>query len=403
MKIKNFAVPGEISKKAEEQIKSLVEKYQYYITDVELMPDTHYCNGEVPVGTLMYVRGGINPAWVSADIGCGVLVAKLGQIDTTKFKELDDALGKISNTYELDEEFICSKYRKYLIEHLRDVDVHDLLSEDVLKSFGTIGGGNHFVEVSEWNGEYYTVIHTGSRSLGGKVYRKHKTILKKSGKECEGELINALKSIGKHSHIQKFLELYKETSQGGAVLSGNRLRNYIQDAELCSRFADFNRILILHGIDTILDCSLEIPETITNIEHNGLVALGRDNYVVYKGAIPADVFKLRSNGSTNNSAKYAIPINMRDGTLIGKYIPGSKSKGLPHGAGRLLSRTEARGTLNLEDYQRSMEGIYSTTVSQGTIDEAPDAYKSMDEIKKQLAGIFEISAVLKPVYSYKVG
>ena len=93
MKIKNFAVPGEISKKAEEQIKSLVEKYQYYITDVELMPDTHYCNGEVPVGTLMYVRGGINPDWVSADIGCGVLVARLGQIDTTKFKDLDEALG----------------------------------------------------------------------------------------------------------------------------------------------------------------------------------------------------------------------------------------------------------------------------------------------------------------------
>ena len=286
---------------------------------------------------------------------------------------------------------------------MRDVDVHNLLSEDVLKSFGTIGGGNHFVEVSEWAGEYYAVIHTGSRALGGKVYRKHKTILKKSGKECESELINTLKSIGKHGYIQKFLELYKETGQGGAVLSGNRLRNYIQDAELCSRFADFNRILILHVIDKILDCSLGIPETITNFNHNGLVALGRDNYVVYKGAIPADVYKTRSEGSTNNSAKYAIPINMRDGTLIGKYIPGSKSKGLPHGAGRLLSRTEARGTLNLEDYQRSMEGIYSTTVSQGTIDEAPDAYKSMDEIKKQLAGIFEISAVLKPVYSYKVG
>lgn len=397
--IKNFAVPGEVSERAEEQIKELLEKYPYHITEVELMPDTHYCNGEVPVGTLMYVRGGINPSWVSADIGCGVLVARLGQIDTTKFKELDRYLRKISNTYELDEDFICSKYRERYIKGLREVDNHDLLDEDVLKSFGTIGGGNHFVEVSEWNGEYYAVIHTGSRALGGKVYRMHKNILKKSGKECEGELINTLKSIGKHGYIQRFLELYRET---GAVLSGDRLTDYISDTKLCSCFADYNRIVILDVIDKILDCSLEISETISHFDHNGLVALGRDNYVVYKGAIPADVFKFRSGGSTNNFAKCAIPINMRDGTLIGKYQVGSKSKGLPHGAGRLLSRTEAKNTLNLGDYQKTMEGIHSSTVSQDIIDEAPEAYKSMDEIKKQLAGIFEISAILKPVYSFKV-
>lgn len=394
--IKNFAAPGDISKKAEDQIKSLIENYPYYITDVELMPDTHYCNGEVPVGTLMSVRNGINPDWVSADIGCGVLVVKLGQIDTSKFEELDDILGKMSNTYELNDNFRCSEYRtrENYIRYLKDLDNHNLLDEGTLKSFGTIGGGNHFVEVSEWNGEYYAVIHTGSRALGGKVYKKHKNILKRSNKESEVELVRTLKNIGKHSYIQKFLDLYKETNQDLVVLSGNKLAEYILDVSLCSRFADFNRTLILDVVAYTLDCSLEIPEIITNFNHNCLVECGRDNYVVYKGAIPASIY--------GTDVKYAIPINMRDGTLIGKYLPRSKSKGLPHGAGRLLSRTEAVNTLNLEDYQKSMEGIYSSTVSQESIDEAPTAYKSVDEIKKQLDGIFEIEMILKPIYSFKV-
>lgn len=395
-KIINFAKEGEISKKAEDQVIELIEKYPYNITNIQLMPDTHYCNGEVPVGTLMYLRGGINPDWVSADIGCGVLVARLGQIDTSKFKELDDILSKMSNTYELSDNFRCSEYRtrENYIRYLKDLDNHNLLDEDVLKSFGTIGGGNHFVEVSEWNGEYYAVIHTGSRALGGRVYKKHKTILKKSHKTDEAELIRTLKNIGKHSLIQRFLDLYKETNQGLPVLSGSKLTNYISDVSFCAKFADFNRILILDVVAHTLNYSLEIPEIITNFNHNCLVECGRDNYVVYKGAIPASLYE--------TDVKYAIPINMRDGTLIGKYISGSKSKGLPHGAGRLLSRIEAVNTLNLEDYQKAMEGIHSSTVSQGTIDEAPVVYKSIEEIKEQLKGIFEIEAVLKPVYSFKV-
>lgn len=190
------------------------------------------------------------------------------------------------------------------------------------------------------------------------------------------------------------MDLYKETNQGLPVLSGSKLTTYISDVSLCSRFADFNRTLILDIVAYTLNCSLEIPEIITNFNHNCLVECGRDNYVVYKGAIPASIYA--------TYVKYAIPINMRDGTLIGKYLPRSKSRGLPHGAGRLLSRTEAVNTLNLEEYQKSMEGIYSTTVSQGTIDEAPAAYKSIDEIKKQLNGIFEIEMILKPIYSFKV-
>lgn len=393
-KIINFAKEGEISKKAEDQVKALLENYPDYIEKVQLMPDTHYCNGEVPVGSLIFCKKGINPDWVSADIGCGVLVAKLGLIDISKFEKLDESLHTIGNKCDINTKVGCSRFRTILLQNLNTKDYRNLLSVDVIETFGTLGGGNHFVEISEYKGDYYAVIHTGSRALGGKVYKQYKGFSKRDYlRRFEIDFVNLLKESIEPKYIQEFIDLYKKVKlqSNTNVLINQQLKNYVKEVDFCNLFAHYNRLCILNVIEFVFGVNSEI---ISHVSHNGLIDCGNGEYIVYKGAIPASKYNLETT--------YAIPINMRDGTLIGKYLPNSESEGLPHGAGRLLSRTEARNTLNLEDYQKSMEGIHSSTVSQETIDEAPVVYKSIEEIKEQLKGIFEIEAVLKPVYSFKV-
>lgn len=392
-KIINFAKEGEISKKAEDQVKDLLENYPDYIEKVQLMPDTHYCNGEVPVGSLIFCKKGINPDWVSADIGCGVLVAKLGYIDISKFEKLDESLHKIGNRCDNDTKVGSSIFRAFLLQNLFSKDYRCLLSIDVINTFGTLGGGNHFVEISEYKGDYYAVIHTGSRALGGKVYKNYKAFSKRDyNKKFEREFVNLLKENVEHKHIQEFINLSKKVKlqSNKNVLTGQYLKDYIREVGFCNLFAHYNRIWILNVIEFVFGVNSEI---ISHISHNGLVDCGKNEYIVYKGAIPASENSLETT--------YAIPINMKDGTLIGKYLPNSESKGLPHGAGRLLSRTEAYNTVSLDNYEKSMEGIYSTTVNKNTIDEAPVVYKSIEEITEQLKDMFEITAILKPVYSFK--
>jgi len=348
-----------IEKGAIDQIQELCD--QEFVKDsiIRIMPDVHEGLG-CTIGTTMTIQDKIVPNLVGVDIGCGIETIKL------KNKNLDlEKLDRIIYKY------IPSGFniRKCQHEYTQNIPFNKLVCKNYIDlnrarlSIGTLGGGNHFIEVNQnEKGELYLNIHSGSRHLGKQVAEYYQNLA-----------YEKLKS--KSVSIKKYL----------AYLEGQDFNDYLNDMAIVQKYAVLNRKAIVDEIINRME--IDIEEQFTTI-HN---YIDLDDMILRKGAI-----------SAKKDQKILIPINMRDGSLIciGK---GNKdwNYSAPHGAGRVMSRREAKRQVSLEEFKKSMKGIYTTSVNRSTIDEAPMAYKPINEIIDSIQDTAEILEIIKPIYNFK--
>ena len=380
----------------DEAIEQIRQMCDYALTEgsrVRIMPDVHAGKG-CTIGTTMTITDKACPNIVGVDIGCGMYTVKL---DTKEpdLKLIDATCYYIPsgmNTWESRvEHFDLTELKCY--RELRD-------TKRLERSLGTLGGGNHFIEVDKAaDGTCYLVIHSGSRNLGkqvAEIYQQLAIDLHMGKDEYfrqREEIIRTYKEQGRRSEIQstiKQLEHDFKTQDLDAPkdicwLWGEYLENYLHDVEICQRFARRSRekmaeiILERTGMK-----ALEAFHTIHNY-------IDTKEMILRKGAIAA-----------HEGEKVLIPINMRDGSVlaIGKGNP-EWNYSAPHGAGRIMSRTAAKKNLNMAEYKESMKGIFTTSVSPETLDEAPMAYKSLDDIIDVIRDSVDIIDIMKPIFNFK--
>ena len=413
----------DIEQEAVDQINLLLDQEPFKNCKVRIMPDVHAGKGCV-IGFTADLRDKVIPNIVGVDIGCGMLCVELGKIDLNLEK-----LDKVINEN-------IPAGRNIREQKLIDFDkINDLYCLRELKetkkfnrAIGTLGGGNHFIEVDvDDEGIKYLVIHTGSRNLGKQVadYYQNLAIELCSGKEemfkRKEEIIKTYKEQGRKTEIQKVLkELEAEYKQNKpelpnelCYLTGKYREDYLHDMKICQIFASDNRICIARQIlcnyfelpyyqgynsvrlrpeptpntfytQDIVDKDFYYFETIHNY-------ISFEDNIVRKGAIRA-----------NKGERVIIPINMRDGSIIAVGKGNNDwNNSAPHGAGRLMSRKKAKEIFRLEEFEKSMADIYSTSVVKETIDEAPFAYKPMQEIIDNIQDTVEIEKIIKPIYNFK--
>lgn len=359
---------------------------------IRIMPDVHAGKG-CTIGTTMTVTDKIVPNIVGVDIGCGMYTINLGKV-SIDFEKLDEAAHFVPsglNVWEdSPEDFDLTPLRCYdklkNLEHLR-------------RSLGTLGSGNHFIEVDEAkDGTKYLIIHSGSRNLGkqvAEIYQRLAIYLHSSKAQYvrkRDELIAEYKAAGKADKIQDALgKLAKEEHECKipddlCYLYGEAFSDYLHDIEICQRFARRNREYMAKVI--LERTGMQAREAFHTI-HN---YIDTDEMILRKGSIAA-----------HKGEKVLIPINMRDGSVlaIGKGNP-EWNYSAPHGAGRLLSRTKAKEMLSMEEYKKEMAGVYTTSVKVETLDEAPMAYKSLEDIIDVIKESVDIIDVMKPIYNFKV-
>lgn len=360
---------------------------------IRIMPDAHRGKG-CTIGTTMTVTDKVVPSLVGVDIGCGMYTVSLGKIEID-FARVDEACHYIPSGKRVwegrQEHFDLTELRCF-----RSLDD----SRRLERSLGTLGGGNHFIEIDEGeDGTKYLVIHSGSRSMGLQVaeYYKKLAIDLSRGKEeyflARDALIREYKESGRRSEIQEalkklkteFTERESEIPEDLSFLYGTYMEDYLWDVEICQRFARRSRELMT---EILLErAGISMGESFHTV-HN---YIDTREMILRKGAIAAHA-----------GEKVLIPINMRDGSIlaVGRGNP-EWNYSAPHGAGRVLSRTAAKEKLSLEDYQEAMKGIYTTSVSSATLDEAPMAYKSLKDILGDIEGSVDVLEVLKPIYNFK--
>lgn len=378
----------------DEAIEQIRRMCDYEFTEgsrIRIMPDVHAGKG-CTIGTTMTVVDKAVPNIVGVDIGCGMYTVNLGKGDID-FEKLDEAAHFIPsgmNVWEgRQERFDLTALRCY--RSLRD-------TKRLERSLGTLGGGNHFIEVDRAeDGTNYLVIHSGSRNLGkqvAEIYQQLAIDLNK-GKETYFEerdaIIREYKAAGRRKEIQAALEAISWNRREATMpedlcfLYGSYLEDYLADVEICQTFAKRNREKIA---EVLLDRTGMSGVTFFHTIHN---YIDTEEMILRKGAIAA-----------HEGEKVLIPINMRDGSVlaIGKGNP-EWNYSAPHGAGRIMSRKKAKENLNLDDYKHEMEGIYTTSVNEATLDEAPMAYKSLEDIIDVIKESVTVIDVMKPIYNFK--
>ena len=378
------------------QVKKLANYPAYDNSIIRIMPDAHAGKG-CTIGTTMTLHDKVTPNLVGVDIGCGMLVIDLGEIEID-FAKLDSIIRR----------FVPSGFDVHAQAWAKFDELDELIcmnSCDIsraIHSIGTLGGGNHFIEVdySEKTGHKYLVIHTGSRNLGVQVCKFYQDLAFKKlnemseiKKQVSNEVIARCKAEGRkkdiQSEIKKALANIQKPSADKelAHLEGDDFKNYIWDMEIVQKFAVLNRATIAKIILQKMGWKeLDRFETIHNY-------IDTKNMILRKGSISAQA-----------GEKVIIPMNMRDGSLIciGKGNT-DWNYSAPHGAGRLMSRSKAKSAISMKDFEKSMKGIYTTSVSRSTLDESPMAYKNTDEIVRCIEPTVDIIDVIKPLYNFKAG
>ena len=358
---------------------------------IRIMPDVHAGKG-CTIGTTMTVVDKAVPNIVGVDIGCGMLTINIGKEDID-FAKLDEAAHYIPSGMQVwegrKERFDLEVLRCY--RELRD-------SKRLERSLGTLGGGNHFIEVDEaTDGTKYLIIHTGSRNLGKQVAEIYQRLAidLHAGKEeyfqKRDEIIRTYKEQGRRKEIQAALKEIawekKESTMPDDLcyLYGNYFEDYLHDVEICQQFARRNREMIAEIL--LARTGMEGTDAFHTI-HN---YIDTDEMILRKGAIAA-----------HEGERVLIPINMRDGSVlaIGKGNP-EWNFSAPHGAGRIMSRTKAKESLSLEEYKKTMSGVYTTSVNEATLDEAPMAYKRLEDIIDVIKESVDVIDVMKPIYNFK--
>lgn len=378
----------------EEAIEQVRRMCDYEFTEgsrIRIMPDVHAGKG-CTIGTTMTILDKAVPNIVGVDIGCGMYTVNLGKQEID-FEKLDEAAHFVPSGMHIWE----GRQERFDLERLRCY--RSLRNTKWLeRSIGTLGGGNHFIEIDQAeDGTKYLVIHTGSRNLGkqvAEIYQQLAIDLNK-GKETyfkqRDEIIRTYKEQGRRKEIQAALqaiawEQRKTTMpEDLCYLYGSFLEDYLFDVEICQSFARRNRERIA---EVLLErTGMSAGEAFHTI-HN---YIDTDEMILRKGAIAA-----------HKNEKVLIPINMRDGSVlaVGKGNP-EWNYSAPHGAGRLMSRTRAKNSLSMEEYKTEMKGIYTTSVNEATLDEAPMAYKALEDIIGVIRESVDVIEVLKPIYNFK--
>jgi tRNA-splicing ligase RtcB len=376
-----------VEETAQEQIKDLCSQEFTKDSKIRIMPDTHAGAG-CTIGTTMTIQDKLVPNMVGVDIGCGMELIKIAEKEIN-YEKLDEVVRRL----------IPSGFnvRDAAHEYADNIDFNNLRClkkvnlERAKLSVGTLGGGNHFIEVDkDTKGNLYVVVHSGSRNLGLQVAKYYQELGYNELVNLGGireELIKRLKAEGREKEISsevKKINIPKFNKQL-AYVTGQSLNDYLNDMKIVQRFATYNRKAMMDEI--MKNMEFTKVEQFTTI-HN---YIDIENMILRKGAI-----------SAQKNEKVLIPINMRDGSLIclGKGNP-DWNYSAPHGAGRLMSRTKTKENVTLEEFQESMEGIYTTSVSEATIDESPMAYKPMQEIIDNIGDTVEILEIIKPTYNFK--
>jgi RNA-splicing ligase RtcB len=381
-----------------EQIEGLCNQAFVAESTIRLMPDVHAGAG-CTIGTTMTIKDKIVPNLVGVDIGCGMetLVIKSEQkpskdfdpvrLDTIIHSDIPSGMDIRDNAHEYINRI-----------SLNDIRCPAINKDRARKSIGTLGGGNHFIEANRDDEQnLYIVIHSGSRHLGKEVAEYYQEEawkqLNKNRKTDIYEHIAKLKSEGLEQEIQNKIQQIKsqiitDVPHDLAYASDELFDDYLNDMKVTQYFALLNRkammAVILQGLNIPMDAGYEQFSTIHNY-------IDTDAMILRKGAV-----------SAKKDEKLIIPINMRDGSIICEGLGNPDwNYSAPHGAGRLMSRKKAFAVLKIDDYKKTMEGIYSTSVNKETLDESPMAYKNMDDIINNIAPTANILKIIKPVYNYK--
>ena len=383
-----------IEDEAIEQIRRMCDYPMTEGSKIRIMPDVHAGKG-CTIGTTMTITDKAVPNVVGVDIGCGMYTVNLGK-QKIDLEKLDMAAFTIPCGREVWE----GRIEKFDLTELRCYRQLNA-TKRLERSLGTLGGGNHFIEVDRaGDGTQYLIIHSGSRNLGKQVAEIYQTLAVDLDKgigeylEARDELIKTYKEQGRRKEIQAALkELYNKKYHEGPMtmpedlcyLSGRYLEDYLHDVEICQRFAKRNREKMAEIL--LGKTGLAAGESFHTI-HN---YIDTEEMILRKGSIAA-----------HKGEKVLIPINMRDGSVlaIGKGNP-EWNYSAPHGAGRLMSRTAAKNNLSMDEYKEAMKGIYTSSVCEATIDEAPMAYKSLDDIIDVIKESVDIIDVMKPIYNFK--
>ena len=389
-----------IEPEALNQVYTLIKQPAFADCKVRIMPDGHAGAGCV-IGFTADLGEKVIPNIVGVDIGCGMMTVELGNIDLDLATVDQIIRAKVPSGRNVHEG------RPFAFDRLKELRCYRELKDTkrLERSIGTLGGGNHFIEVDvDEDGIKYLIIHTGSRNLGKQVaeYYQNLAIEIMQGKDelyaKQEQLIAEYKAQGRRKEIQKAIkELHRKFNPNPlnipkdlCYLTGKYREDYLHDMEICQHFASLNRYHIantivgdLFGAD-IAYWKLPMFETIHNYIEFG-------TNMVRKGAISAKA-----------GEPLLIPINMRDGCILGKGKGNEDwNCSAPHGAGRIMSRSKAKEVVSLKEFEDSMQGIFTTSVGQSTIDEAPMVYKPMAEIVENIADTVEIVKIIKPIYNFK--
>ena len=380
-----------IEDEAIEQIRRMCD---YEFTEgsrIRIMPDVHAGKG-CTIGTTMMITDKAVPNVVGVDIGCGMYTVELGHVEID-MEQMDAAAHFIPSGMNVWE----GRFERF---DLTDLKCYRGLKDTkrLERSLGTLGGGNHFIEIDQAaDGTEYLVIHSGSRNLGKQVaeyYQRLAIDLNKGKGEYFAKrdaLIAEYKAAGRRNEIESALKALHWESREATIpedlcfVYGEYLDDYLHDVEICQRFARRSRermaeiILERLGIEAV-----DAFHTIHNY-------IDVDEMILRKGAIAA-----------HKGERVLIPINMRDGSILATGKGNEDwNYSAPHGAGRLMSRTAAKERLDMEEYRREMAGVYTTSVNEATLDEAPMAYKSLADIVDVVSESVDIIEVLKPIYNFK--
>ncbi len=382
-----------VEDEAIEQIRRMCDYAMTEGSKIRIMPDVHAGKG-CTIGTTMTIIDKAVPNVVGVDIGCGMYTVKLGKQDID-FEKVDEAAHFIPSGHEVwdgrQERFDLTELRCY--RDLKD-------TKRLERSLGTLGGGNHFIEIDEASdGTKYLIIHSGSRNLGKQVAElyQHLAINLNRGYgdylEKRDEIIRTYKEQGRKNEIQDALKkLHWQVYESPAsmpedlcYLEGKYLEDYLHDVTICQAFAKRSREKMAQIIlERTQMTSYDAFHTIHNY-------IDTDEMILRKGAIAA-----------HKGEKVLIPINMRDGSVLAVGKGNTEwNYSAPHGAGRIMSRTKAKNELALDEYKKTMEGIYTTSVNENTLDEAPMAYKSLDDIIDVIKESVDVIDVMKPIYNFK--
>lgn len=388
-----------IDKETISQIKQLLDQEFVKNSNIRVMPDCHKGAGCV-IGTTMTIKDKIVPNLVGVDIGCGVLCVELGDIDLNLDKIDDFIKNNIPHGFNINNKVVVD----YIDEILKIRCINNIKKkpEEFNRALGSLGGGNHFIEIDkdDFNNKYL-VIHSRSRNLGLQVAKHYQDVgynnLNYNNSEYEEkskEIIESYKKSGKKKKIEKELKKLKESlkieskiPKDLCYVQGQDLDDYLHDMDIVQRYASKNRELMAEKIVEFIGLDYESLNKFESI-HNYIEV---DKYMLRKGAI-----------SAYEGEDVLIPINMRDGVIIGKGKGNPNwNYSAPHGAGRILSRAEAKNKIHMNDYKASMKDIFTTCVNVSTLDEAPQAYKPIEEIINNITDTVDIKKIIKPIYNFK--